>query len=113
MKVQVPGRALITTELKKTGRDKRVIETKEKTIMIGPFTTDEVHAKVGGDIRLTMSENYHSVSVGVNVQIPVAPDDAEVDKGLHYCFDKVHQFINAEVKGARAALRKVAGVSDD
>jgi hypothetical protein len=109
MKLATSGQALIKREAKKTGHNAHVISSEEKTIPLEPFTTDEVHAQVAGDMKITMSENYHSVSVGVYISIPVDPTPLAVQDGLTWCFMKAEEFLNKEAAGARKALRQLAG----
>jgi hypothetical protein len=115
MKLATAGQAHIKHELKKTGRDAHVItepvgdfKPGERTISVGPFTTDDVHARVCGGMRITMSENYYSVSVDVQVNIPVPPTPEGVQEGLDWCFAKASECLNNEAKGARKALKALA-----
>lgn len=118
MKFQTTGQAIIKHELRKTGRDAQLIESagglrsEERTVSIGPFTVESVHAEVGHDMRVTLSENYHSVSVGVTVRIPVDPNEEAVNNGLQWCAEKVNAFLADEMKGARRALRVLARRED-
>jgi len=109
MKLRTGGQALIKKETKKTGNDARTISSEEKTITLEPFTTEAVHAQVAGEMRLTLSENYHSVSVGVYISIPTAPTAEAVQEGTEWCFEKVTEFLNKEAQGARKALKQLAG----
>lgn len=101
---------LITTskQLDKKGIGAQRLEDTENTITIGPFSVAPVHAEVEANVKILLSENYHSVSVGVSVKIPVDATHEAVQKGLDYCFATANEFLEQETKGAREVLRQVA-----
>lgn len=101
---------VVTTEkvLEKKGIGAEVIERQEDTVAIGPFSVEAVHAEVEANVRILLSENYHSVTVGVSVRIPVDPTHEAVQKGMDYCFDTANSFLEKETRGAREVLRQVA-----
>jgi hypothetical protein len=115
MNLLVPGQAIVQRKFKSHGVNGQEldemggIKAMEKTVELGPFTLDEVHAEVGTDTRLTISQNYHTVSLGVSIRIPVPANDKAVKKGLGYCRDMANDFLNREMKGARQLLRDMAG----
>jgi hypothetical protein len=110
MKVKTAGRVITTRQLKKTGRDAHDIaeaggiKSEETSAALGPFTVSNHPAEVGGDVRVTLSQSYHSVSVGVSIRIPVDPEPTAVQRGLDYCFKSAHEYLNEEMKDARQAL---------
>lgn len=83
---------------------KKETSRKEVTNVIGPYTLNEVHAKVGTEVGATLTHNYQSASIKVFVTIPVEPNDKAVKAGLDYCFDLANQRLSEEVEGAREAL---------
>src|SRR5688572_21080585 len=105
----VPGTMLVKHELKETGNNKHTIESKEDTISLGPMTVSEVHAQVGSDYRVTLTENYHSATVGVSISIPVEANPTSVKNGLDWCAEQATLFLGKELANARRALREIAG----
>ena len=110
MKLNRSGQVITKREIKKTGRGAAAIpkvgkyESGEETIVVGPFCVDPVHAEVGGDLAVTLSQNYHSVRVGISVRIPVAPSAAAVKEGLDWCSQTANDYMEHELQGARRAL---------
>jgi hypothetical protein len=109
------GSAMLKREAKSHGRDGQDFDelggkpTGERTVELGPFSVERVHADVGTETRVTISENYHTIAIGAFVTIPVDPNDAAVKNGLMYCRDIANKFVNHEMKGARQLLQEMAG----
>lgn len=110
MKIKTAGRVTTTRVIKKAGRDARTIpeaggvKTEDTDTPLGPFTTSDHPAMVGADVKVTLSQSYHSVVTGILVQIPVDPNEKAVTAGLDYCFKTAHEYLNEEMQGARQAL---------
>jgi hypothetical protein len=109
------GSAMLKREGKSHGRNGREFDelggkpTGERTVELGPFSVEDVHAEVGTETRVTISANYHTISLGAFVTIPVDANDEAVKKGLVYCRDVANKFVNHEMRGARQLLREMAG----
>lgn len=115
MKLKTSGLVITKREIRKTGKGKAVLDsapsglrTEEHTDAIGPFSVSPSAARVSGEVRVTLSENYHSVNIGITVQIPTEPNEKAVQAGLDYCFDTAHNYMNEELKQARTALTSLA-----
>lgn len=97
----------VTTEktVKTTGREKIVLEDRKENTVVGPFCVDSSHAEVEANVKVTISENYQSVTLGASVRIPVPPNEKGVKDGLDWAFATAQQFLDRESAGAKEALK--------
>lgn len=100
------GSVIIERSMK--DRDGKILARENKTKALGPFSREEIHARVGGSVSATLARNYHSVSVMVSINIPAHATEQGVDDGLAWCFERANQELNEQLKGANAALDKMA-----
>jgi hypothetical protein len=87
---------------------KEVLDRETRTEGLGPFTRQEIHARVGTSVSATLSRNYHSVNIGVTINIPVDATTEKIDEGMDWVFRKANRVLNKELKGAKDALTRLA-----
>lgn len=102
------GIVITEKSLKRTGNQKGVIREESETEVVGPFSLDPVHAVVGATVATTLARNYHSVHIGVTIQIPVPATPEGLKNGVAYCFDKADKVMQKHLKGASEALDELA-----
>ncbi len=89
-------------------KNREELKRENRTELLGPFSREEIHARVGGTVSATLSRNYHAISIAVTVNIPVHATEEGVDVGLAWAFKKANTVMNEELKGANRALDKLA-----
>jgi hypothetical protein len=103
------GTVTVERTLKDGGKKGKTLVRQSSTEGLGPFSREDNPARVGATVGTTLSKNYHTVTIQVNVNIPTHATEEGVDAGIKWVFDKAGDVLNEQLRGARKALGKLAG----
>lgn len=102
------GQLITRVDVKENTGDKRTLIHEEKTTILKPFTNAPVHADVGATLRVTVSENYQSITVGCSVTIPTDPDEDAAQRAFTWAHDFCDRNLSEKLKDVRRVLRKMS-----
>jgi hypothetical protein len=108
MKLTNAESGTVSTErtLRKNTGEKTVLKRESNTEGVGPFSRDQVHARVSATVGATLSRNYHAANVSVTVNIPAHATEEGIDAGLEWVFARANKELNKQLAGANRALDK-------
>jgi hypothetical protein len=102
------GTIQIERTLRQQTGEKKILKRESRTEGLGPFSREEIHARVGATVGATLSRNYHAVNVSVTINIPTHATDDGVAQGLTWVFDRANLELNSQLEGANKALDRMS-----